>query len=394
MSKFDFNSPVDFAKATMSAVPGELFDLEALLQGRDPAAWDIKEASYNGVLFHVFTSKSEYQAGLSSIQDSGGRRKVFYQFPYQDGQTSDDLGRKPETFQMDVLIHGQRYMTGLRKLIAEFQKPQPGILVHPVQGELRVVVTDYQLGHKYDSRKAVELRVTFAEHNFAVSALTIQKDRSLFGALSDALSAFDAIEATITKISGYVGAARSTINRALTRYRTIKAAYARLLSSINTSFNGSQAQNIPALLPVNQGGVLNSDGTFATDIFRTAADALSETTAQALAVEQLTKDTQAVRDEISLGIEDLKALNALDFHDDIVSSRRTAVLAQEALEAAIAASQPRVILYTTPRLMSIREIAFENGVPITRVSDLDLLNPQLESVNFIPAGTQVKVSLA
>jgi Zn-dependent protease with chaperone function len=26
--------------------------------------------------------------------------------------------------------------------------------------------------------------------------------------------------------------------------------------------------------------------------------------------------------------------------------------------------------------------------------DLDLLNPQLESVNFIPAGTQVKVSLA
>jgi phosphoribosyl-dephospho-CoA transferase len=139
---------------------------------------------------------------------------------------------------------------------------------------------------------------------------------------------------------------------------------------------------------------LNSDGTFATDIFRTAADALSETTAQALAVEQLTKDTQAVRDEISLGIEDLKALNALDFHDDIVSSRRTAVLAQEALEAAIAASQPRVILYTTPRLMSIREIAFENGVPITRVSDLDLLNPQLESVNFIPARTQVKMSLA
>ena len=86
MSKLDLNKPLDFARATMG-------DLGAVLQtftGQDAGDWDIQEASYNNVVFHVFASKQIYNGAISQINDSGGRRKVKYQFPYQDGQTTDD----------------------------------------------------------------------------------------------------------------------------------------------------------------------------------------------------------------------------------------------------------------------------------------------------------------
>jgi hypothetical protein len=392
MSKFDFNNPFDFAKATLSTGAGQLADFSDVLEGRDPALWDIQEGSYNGVLFHVFTSKSSYQAGLSASVDTGGRRKVYYMFPYQDGQTSDDLGRKPETFQMDILIHGQRYLTGLRNLITQFQKPQPGVLIHPVMGELRCVVQDYTLTHNHEHRKAAELRVTFAEHNFEISRLTQTKDNTLFGALSAAIAGINAIEQTVTRIQTFVGIATSVRNRALTRLSTLKAGYATLLTNINTSFNGDAA-GIPSLLPVNQGGNRGSDGELVTDIFRTAANTISETTAQALAIEQLIKDTNTIRADIAGSIVELKSIDALEFYAEILDLRKSAVLIQQALEAAVSSSQPRVINYTTPRLMSIREVAFANGVALSRIQDLDLLNPSLESTNFIPKGVMLKVSL-
>ena len=137
MSRFDLGSSADFSRLTQQS----LGSVSQLIDGRDPGLWDLLEGSYNGVLFHVFRSKVDWQGALSQIQDAGGRRKVKYQYPYRDGQTTDDLGRKPGSFTMEIVIHGLRYMRGLAALEREFDKPTPGTLIHPIRGQMTVAST-------------------------------------------------------------------------------------------------------------------------------------------------------------------------------------------------------------------------------------------------------------
>src|SRR5579863_562552 len=120
--------------------------------GRDPSKWDLKEGAYNGVRFHVLT-QADYYAALPKISDNGGRRKIKYTFPYRDGQTTDDLGRKPRTYDLDCVIFGDTYKAALNNLITQLEKATPGTLTHPVQGNVPAVVDDYVITHQSDQRR-------------------------------------------------------------------------------------------------------------------------------------------------------------------------------------------------------------------------------------------------
>lgn len=408
MPNLNLNNAADFAVATGGSVSGLLQTLS--LAGRDPSQWDIVEASYNGVLIHVFQAQTDYSAALPQVNDKGGRRKVRYQFPYSDGQTTDDLGRKPETFDMDILLFGQNYSQALAKLFAEFNKPTPGTLVHPVRGNLTVVVTDYELTHTYEKRKAVEIKVTFEEHNFTIGSFLAQKDKSVKGLLSGALSAFQGIQNAILAVSGvtkFVSSLVHQINQALANYQS---AYAALLGQMNTTFNGSASADIPSLLPVNQGGTLGTTGSQTSSTFPTVASGttliappgqinslvnipsgLSTQVAVAIAVKNLQNQVNALRQQVMAIVDQLKALDGLLFYQNIIDLKNTSITMQDILEAGIASSQAQVMNYTVPRLMSIREAAFLNGIPITRITDVILLNPDVPSYNFIPMGTILQV---
>jgi prophage DNA circulation protein len=409
MGNLNLNNAADFATATMGNVSGVLQTLS--LAGRDPSQWDIVEASYNGVLIHVFTSQTNYNAALPQVSDKGGRRKVRYQFPYQDGQTTDDLGRKPETFEMDILLFGQNYSQALAKLFAEFNKPTPGTLVHPVRGNLTVVVTDYELIHSHEKRKAVEIRVTFEEHNFTIGSFLQQQDKSVKGLLSAALSAFQAIQNVINAVSGVTKFVRSVVNQINQGLADYQTGYASLMGQMNTTFNGGSAADIPALLPVNQGGTLNSStGTQTSSTFPTVQSAttliappgqitnvvsipagLSDQVAIALAVKNLQNQVNALRAQVMAIIDQLKALDGLLFYQNIIDLKNTAISLQNILEAGIASSHSQITNYTVPELMTIREAAFANGIPISRITDMILLNPDVPSYNFLPPGTILQV---
>ena len=401
MSKYDLSDARDFQKLTLGSTAGVLQTLA--LAGRNPAEWDILEGSYNGVLFHVFQSKTGYQAGLSQIQDTGGRRKVKYMFPYKDGQTTDDLGRKPETFDVEVMLHGQRYMKAFKALKAELDKPTPGDLIHPVRGSVRCVPEDYSIIHKYDANQALLLRVTFAEHNFTIGDIRDLKDTSVKGALSRALDAFSTLDRVLTNITGaalFVRSLRVQIGQGITDY---KNRFGKTLTSMNSTFNTRGSADIPGLLPVNEGGIRNSDGTLSSNTFPTVTSPsdkfssaqITEVQSTALAVNQITKDVVSMREDLS-DIIDLimggaNGQGALEFHDDILDLKNTAILLQDVLETGIQSSRAQIVEYVTPREMTLREVAFINGLEVGRVTELDLLNPDLESTNIIVKNTRLKV---
>lgn len=401
----DLNDPLDFARATMGTA-GQV--LQAF--GRSPDEWDILEASYIGpdgdeTVFHVFESKQVYQAAVPQVTDEGGRRKVKYMYPYRDGQTTEDLGRKPETIDLDVVLFGKNYRTILNQFLVELNKPLPGILIHPVRGRIQCGMEDYRLVHKHDARNAVNIQLTMIEHNFSiVSFETLSEDKSFNSAISRALEAFENIEAAIVQVSAAISFVQSQKNIIIGALEEFKGNYANTLSKVNSTFNTSGSLDIPTLLPVNEGGLLDSDGNQVTDTFPLVAspsdpfastpidDLTSTALLQTLATEEAVNEVNARRQEISDIIELMSVdEGAVELHGEITDLLNDAKLLQDALERGVASSKSLVVDYTTPRLMTIREVAFASGVSLNEVQTIEILNPELLSVNYIPKQTTLKV---
>lgn len=445
MPKFDISDAADFSRITQ----GALGNLNTLFGGRDPKEWDIQEASFNGVKFLVFglskkvtdlsalfgdgqnEEKTDWEGAVSRFSDFSGRRKVKYSFPYRDGQTTDDLGRKGETFEVDAVIFGPRYKKGYQALLNEFKKPTPGKLVHPVRGELDCVVEDVTHVHQYDQRKAVSLRIVFTEHNFNVGSINNLRDSSVKNALTAALEVFKIIDRAIARIEGAVLLARG-IKNLLNSYNAVyKRDSARTLTRMNQTFNTKGgSSDIPALLPVNLGGsgvATSSSGGTSTGttsgtasanqalsnssivsdenfvVVRSVSDPfngvpaadLSNPTVLAVAITELTKEVQALRDQATVIIQTIQNNGAaLELYDTVIELRQSTILTQSVLEKGVASSNARIVNYTVPRVMSLREAAFLNGISPNRVEELDLLNPDLLSINHLERGTVIKVPAA
>lgn len=402
MSRFDLGNTVDFSRITQQSIQ----DIIALSGGDDPSKWAIQEASYNGVLFHVFKTATGYQAALRQVQDFTGRRKVKYIYPYRDGQTTDDLGRKPATFDCDILLHGPRYLDALQLLLAEFDKPQPGTLVHPVRGKIICAVEDVQLTHSSEQRKAVTLRVTFIEHNFTIGDLSGLSRETVKSSLSKALDVFRKVDAVINKVNATVLFARGLKNRLIALADAYKNALGTILTNCNLAFNSGGSAEIPTLLPVNRGGTRNPDGSLSDDTFvlaRTVSDPFNEVPASLLdtpaasfvAAQEIQKQIASSREQVDEIIETISANGGdLEFYDEVQQLRETVVQVQEVFETGVQSSSAQVIDYVTPRVMSIREVAFANGITPDRMPELDVLNPALLSLNHIEAGVTVKVPVS
>lgn len=398
MGRFDLNTPVDFARLT-SSLTSQL--LGAF--GKDPKMWAIEEASYNGIVFHVFKSTQTYQGALSSIVDQGGRRKVKYLYPYVDGQALDDLGARPEQFDLEVVLFGSRYKEILIRLMSELNKPQAGTLDHPVRGKITCAMETYSLRHSNEMRNAASLTLTMIQQTFTISSYgTVASDNSLKGALSRALGAFKKISSAIDKVNASIIATQSAKAFLTSAIEEYKSLYARTLGRINQSFNAGTSIDIPTLLPTYLGGLattIYASVVSPNDPF--ASIPVSEITApiqKPLDTQEAQKEVNSVRDSAGSVIADMEdmggGLGSLEFHDNIVDIKSTAIDMQSALEKAVASSNAVVTDYTVRILMSIREVAFAVGINVDRVNEIELLNPELQSVNWIPKGSTLKVPVA
>jgi hypothetical protein len=85
------------------------------------------------------------------------------------------------------------------------------------------------------------------------------------------------------------------------------------------------------------------------------------------------------------------SFGALYFSEDIKMLRDSVLEIRKTYDLGLQANSARLIRYTVPRLMSIREVAFELGIDFSRLNDIDALNLELDSLNYIPAGTVLTV---
>lgn len=417
MSNFDLNNEADFLRATGSPAATALLTIAGL----DPALWDIEESYYkaddnnipNGeAKFHIFKSKSDFGGSLSQVVDKGGNRKIKYTYPYLDGQTTDDIGKKAQTFELDVMLFGSGYKDATKKLIDEVNRPSPGKLLHPIRGLMSVVLEEFEITHTYESRNAARIRLVFTEHNFSVGSITDSALSGRFKALNSfknainaCLAAFGAIDNAIATIQGLVGLSQQLKNLLTSQTSSYKDNYAKVLVKINKSFNKDGSTDIPAIVPVNEGGARNADGTQArntsvpflspNDPQVAIAASTSDVTSSAIASKQAQDEVNALRVQaneiISTMSTSMGGQGEIDFSESILDIKKTALLMQNALTSGVQSSKSSVIEYTVPRLMSLREVAFLTGVGTDDFEQIDILNPFILSSNYIEAGTILKV---
>ena len=477
----DLSKPMDFAKATGSA-----FAQLLSIFGRPPENWQIKECAFNWVPMHIIYERRGLTAGLSSIKDSGGRRLAQFQYPYMDGQTTDDLGRAPEKFDVDTVFYGDAYREMMDDIFTELQQPQAGWLMHPVRGMVKCKMQSYTMTHEHQSRKAALINITFVEHNFDVATYGEQRKLKSFSAqLAALLSAVAVLQNLINSIQGTVNMLNSIKDWITQIIDAFDALLADTTVDLNMAFNGNGAKAWPSILPVTQGGVatftklsqskkrvessgvvtytqsrlfsaaaedpfskiplqrynallLEAQSAFATSgsqsmnsansgalgsgdsVFATGSNQTSGVTTYGLNSAQLSQlansvgaavlqnKVNACRDvandlianlsAVKFGAPSLEPLGtdsdgALAFEAQILDIKRIAILLQEAYDIGSAQAKLGIKTYTTPKLMSLREVAFVNNLDVEDVGMLDLLNAELDSVNYIPSGTEVIVLL-
>lgn len=409
MGKFNLNNAADFARATDSFGAGIL----QTFTGRGNSDWIIEECSYksginpdNIARFHIFRTATDYDGALASISDSGGRRLAKFQFAYMDGQVTEDMGRKAETFSLDIVLHGNNYLTAFVQMMQILNEPVPGTLIHPVRGEIVCKMETYELVHQSTERKAVAIKLVFEEHSFDAIALPNLPETSAPSLLSKLGQAFNKIENAINAVQGTVLLVQSVKNQIKAGIQAYQQAFSKISGNMNATFN--PGNRIPAISPTQSGGVLNGSGQVVSNSVSVAASpddplqsvpqsVLSSQTLAAVAVDQLFKDINTARGLLGDAIQSMEAAadgrGAQEFFDNIMDLRTTAVDLQNAFEAGKKSSQANVTKYVTPTVMSVREVAFANGLGPDDGIQVMYLNPELDSANFIPKGTTLNVAV-
>lgn len=409
MGQYDLNNPLDFARATSSFGAGILGTFTA----RGSKDWLIEEGKYKSgidptheVIFHVFTSAKDYGGAVGQISDEGGRRKAKFEFPFLDGQLTSDMGREGENFSIDIVLHGNNYLAAFNELMNILNEPVPGVLTHPVRGEIPCAMEHYRLIHQESQRKAVAITLTMTEHSIEALQLAKALDKTAPSLLSKLTTAFTKIENAINAVQGAVFLVQTVKNQIIQGLQEYQNAFSKVAGNMNSTFN--PGGNIPALLPTQGGGLQSGTGSIVTNSITNAvaptdpfgqapANLLSLALQQALAIDHIQKDIETTRFQVAGSITALEesgnGQGSLEFHENIVALRETANDLQDAFVAGKQSSQIRIVDFITPRIMSVREIAFENGISSDDSDQIAVLNPELESLNFIPSGQTVKVAL-
>lgn len=405
---FNLIPPGQSSVNSAAAGVGGISSLLTSLTGAIGNSWDIDEGSYghNGVqiLFHVFkTAVDNFSAAVDSVQDNAGNRKIPLIFPYVDGQSTDHLGRKGESFDINILIFGPNYKAQYKKLIQEFVKPNPGRLIHPVRGIIAVVPEDWVVTHSSDKKQAVALRVRFIEHSFFVNYSAIQVNLTVPSALTAAIAFISQIAKGLALVQSLAFIASNTRNLVTALLSNYQAGYTDLLGQLNQTFNPDNSLSIPGLNPLVAGQSNQTFGVAASfsDVFSgtgaltQAQSGQSQQLTAALSTEQAIDSVRALRTSLESQIEQIEATEqgqgALIFYDQILLLKQSAQSMVDVLNTGIQTSKNTIITYMTPRDMSVREVCFANGLTPDDSYDVEVLNPQLLSMNLIPKGTIVQV---
>lgn len=426
---FNLNNTLSFAQATNS-VPSNTIALAASILSNlsGKTTWQISEASFDGVKFHTFQNNENYNAALPSMQDANSRRKAIYKFPYVDGQTTVDLGLDGESWTFDCMFFGKYYLDGWQAFFNKLTTTTtPKTLVHPVRGNFSAVPLKWQFMYSSDRYMAIMVRVEFIEHNFNIASTSAAATSGLQGFLNQVQQALapvkDHINRAITTLNQMNNDVATVVNLLTTPQNILSAALAapaafrsailadmanitnlfglRLLR-LNSTYNAGNSIDIPAAVTVNSGGTAAITGAQVANAVSVGINPNSQginvpltSSVTPYTTQEAVQDVNSYADQVNAMISSIQANGQeLLMYQTILDYQASIIALQNIVAAGVKSQQPQIINYVLPRDMSLREVAFVNGLTPDFLPQLDQMNPDLDSVNNVVQGTLVQVPVA
>lgn len=361
------------------------------------------------------------RTALDQVSDGGGRRVAIYEYPYLAGQRTKDLGRRGEKFTFNIKFHGSNYQTKFQEFLqVVVQSSGSGLLSHPVRGKVQAQFLDYEFVHRYDESNAVTIRANWAEDNTGQIAAENLKPASPNSALRTALQGLTAIQATIQQSLFAAGAAlllpQAIVNAMNLRLQSITDQTSLLLGQLAVTFSSDGKLKALATDAASVSGGVSalSSGTVAANsnqpaqvlppVYQVGFSPADQTailqrqslfvSANQITTQQAVFSANQARSAIVEAIAEIDFYTSNTGYDATLQYRELAVLIQQATESCVASAQALVTIYTVPYAMSLRTVAFLNGLTVDRQNDIEALNPYVGSINYIPEGVLLTVPAA
>lgn len=371
------------------------------------------------VTFYVENAIGQFPnqiTAIDTISDSGGRRLAAYEYPYVDGTTYQDLGRKGERFVMNIKFFGSNYQILFKNFIEVVTKNnQLGTLNHPVRGTFPARFLEWEFVHRHDEWNSVTIKATFVEDNInQTSALNIfdSINSSLRNGLQVLSSVSSAISTALAEAKALLNFPTSELTLLQTALAGVAFTVSNLLGQLAATY--STDATITAVLAngVSTGGILqaNSGTVTATTANPTgqvppvyqagfsstaqatiAANLASFVNSNQVTPQQALFNANQALTQIAAAVAQVNSLLGNQGYSVVLQYRILAVQIQNVTQAAIANILTQVTLYTVPFNMSLRMVAYLNGLPPDSQNNIENLNPYIQSVNYIAAGTIIQV---
>lgn len=408
-------------------------DLGLLNNAYGPASqgeWSLARGVYfndkapNGIVFFYETRKDEptgNRTGMDQVSDQGGRRLAIYEYPYRDGQAVKDLGRKGETFTFNIKFFGNNYQNRFNDFVEKVCKSNAqGKIVHPVRGQFSVRFKEWDFNHRHDEWNSVTIKATFLEDtSIEIAASSIPKvsaDSALRKAIQDLAVYENTISSNVAQLASAINLPNSVRSGLGSTLASITARASQLIGQLTATFStdSTQQQLSSQIAATNSGsvGAINS-GTvttggniqatlppvFQTGMDQTSADFVNNQTstfvnANKITPQQAVYSTNVIRSQTSTAIQDINDNFGNSGYNTVLNYRAMMNSIQETVELCLSSSQNKVQIYTTQRMMSVRQVLFAMGLDADRQNEVAQLNPYLASINFIPPNTNVTVPAA
>lgn len=89
---------------------------------------------------------------IESSEIEGGRKTVVHSFPSRDTQSVEDLGLKPRSYTLSIIIRSTDYFGYRNRLLSVLESDSPGELIHPLYGRLsNMKATVFSLNESLDA---------------------------------------------------------------------------------------------------------------------------------------------------------------------------------------------------------------------------------------------------
>lgn len=370
------------------------------------------------------TENIQSLTALDTVNDVGGRRLAVYEYPYRDGQEIADLGKKGETFTLNLKFWGLQYQeryNDFLKNVANYSGDAQ--IIHPVRGVFPVKFSEWDFVHRHDEWNSVTIKAVFKEDN-SVHLQTLNGttqntktstsiDQSIRNGLSKLTTYQSAIQSALSDATAILLLPKAIQNSLKQRLASITGAIAAFQAQLAATFSSNSTVNTVnaqasqagvTVLGLNSGTQANTGISTSSSLppvmqvgFDPTTSALIQANLSSFVNANQVTESQAVysanqiRSSISTAIAEAEANLGVQAFTTIFNYRQLAVMVQDITEACVSSAKTQVITYRPLVAMSLRQIAFANGLSPDRQNDIANLNPGLPSINRVEAGTAILV---